>query len=314
MLIDKQKKFNLYFSLLSITYFLLSMWFTLYLLCEGANYKRDMKAATDIQNFEDRLLNAKEWLYPHYEWSGKKKHAEETILSAEKDLINAYILSVVFLAVTLLYVFIVWRFFRSTWRYKLFISITLVNIGVICLITGIFFPMLEISAYSRDLTIPLKLEIPFAGKVDLSKSFEGRLYYYYQCKSIADLIILLYGSGNIIVGTAILCFSVLMPVSKMLFSLAILLSGRVRKLNFITWYVNNIGKWSMADVFVASVFLAYLSFNNMNTGIDTESRTLPGMYYFFAYVVISIFSSYNIKKTTILNNNKNNTIEFIKFQ
>jgi uncharacterized paraquat-inducible protein A len=55
--------------------------------------------------------------------------------------------------------------------------------------------------------------------------------------------------------------------------------------------VGRIGKWSMADVFVVATFLSYLSFSNMNSGIDTEAKTLVGLYFFLAYCILSIASS-----------------------
>jgi len=59
--------------------------------------------------------------------------------------------------------------------------------------------------------------------------------------------------------------------------------------------VGRIGKWSMADVFVVATFLSYLSFSNMNTGIDTEANTLVGLYFFLAYCILSITSSHIIE-------------------
>ena len=56
-------------------------------------------------------------------------------------------------------------------------------------------------------------------------------------------------------------------------------------------FVKVIGKWSMADVFVASSFLVFLSFNNMNVGVQNDSKVLFGLYFFLAYVVISITAS-----------------------
>ena len=52
-----------------------------------------------------------------------------------------------------------------------------------------------------------------------------------------------------------------------------------------------IGKWSMADVFVAACFLSFLSFNNMSNQIETESHSLLGLYFFLSYVVVSLISS-----------------------
>ena len=48
----------------------------------------------------------------------------------------------------------------------------------------------------------------------------------------------------------------------------------------------------MADVFVVAIFLSYLSIKNMNPGVETDASTLIGLYFFFAYVVISMIASY----------------------
>ena len=45
----------------------------------------------------------------------------------------------------------------------------------------------------------------------------------------------------------------------------------------------------MADVFVVSAFLSYLSFANMSAGVDMDAKVLFGLYYFMGYVVLSIF-------------------------
>ncbi len=47
----------------------------------------------------------------------------------------------------------------------------------------------------------------------------------------------------------------------------------------------------MADVFAVAIFLYYLSFSNMNSGINTEVNTLVELYIFIAYCVLSIASS-----------------------
>ncbi|MEL6988227.1 MAG: paraquat-inducible protein A, partial [Bacteroidota bacterium] len=62
-------------------------------------------------------------------------------------------------------------------------------------------------------------------------------------------------------------------------------------------FVKYIGKWSMADVFVVAIFLGFLAFNNMQTGIQTRSHVLLGLYFFLTYCVVSIVSSSFIKRT-----------------
>ncbi|MCB0611508.1 MAG: paraquat-inducible protein A, partial [Lewinella sp.] len=66
------------------------------------------------------------------------------------------------------------------------------------------------------------------------------------------------------------------------------LSRRMPKSGLLRWLMLRAGKWSMADVFVVAVFLAFLAFNNMQAGIETQSRILPGMYFFMAYVLIAV--------------------------
>ncbi len=70
-----------------------------------------------------------------------------------------------------------------------------------------------------------------------------------------------------------------------------MLSQSFRDSKFVKNTVGRIGKWSMADVFVVATFLSYLSFSNMNSGIDTEAKTLVGLYFFLAYCILSIASS-----------------------
>ena len=59
----------------------------------------------------------------------------------------------------------------------------------------------------------------------------------------------------------------------------------------LSFFVEKSGKWSMADVFVVAVFLAYLAFSNIQSGIQTESNTLPGLYFFLSYCLLSIMAS-----------------------
>ena len=57
----------------------------------------------------------------------------------------------------------------------------------------------------------------------------------------------------------------------------------------------------MADIFVAACFLAFLSFNNLNIGIQTESTTLIGLYFFLGYCLLSIGTYFILKRTKLDN-------------
>ena len=55
----------------------------------------------------------------------------------------------------------------------------------------------------------------------------------------------------------------------------------------------------MADVFVAAIFLAMLAFNSMQTGIELETASLMGIYFFLAYCILSLLSSSFLKKAMV---------------
>jgi len=117
--------------------------------------------------------------------------------------------------------------------------------------------------------------------------FRGRTYFYYQNKGIMDVIALLW-VNNKPVAIAIGTFSVIVPLTKLIFTLFILIFPitRAKRLRKVLSYI---AKWSMADVFVIGAFLAYLSFSNMSPGVQMDAKALFGLYFFGGYVLISIF-------------------------
>jgi uncharacterized paraquat-inducible protein A len=54
-----------------------------------------------------------------------------------------------------------------------------------------------------------------------------------------------------------------------------------------------IGKWSMVDVFVVAVFLVYLT---ANKGDVSRAEVEVGLYFFLAYVIVSMFVSLSADK------------------
>ena len=168
----------------------------------------------------------------------------------------------------------------------------------------------DIAEASRDLidqgeqyiTVDPNTEIGF------DKVFPGYTYFYYQNKGLMDVITLLWQHNNKLVAGAIGTFSVIIPTIKLLFTLFILLfqiTGwkRFRK------FLGHLAKWSMADVFVVSAFLAFLSFANMSTGVEMDANVLFGLYYFGGYVLISIALGFlldrSIKETLSLEEENN---------
>ena len=105
-----------------------------------------------------------------------------------------------------------------------------------------------------------------------------------QTQSILQAVRSLITSGNLFVATLILLFSVLVPFLKAIAFFVILVLKRpvTRQQLYVT--IRSLSKWSMADVFVVGVFIAFLASvatDNLNAVLE------PGFYYFVGYCLIS---------------------------
>lgn len=123
---------------------------------------------------------------------------------------------------------------------------------------------------------------------------------YQQTRSIVGSVQRLYEVGSPVPATLILLFSVIVPLGKgVLVALAMFLSSgawRARVLRF----VELIAKWSMADVFVVALFIAYLAAqasaastrgpNAAPALIAFSAHFGAGFYWFAAYCVFSLAS------------------------
>ncbi|HJO55152.1 MAG TPA: paraquat-inducible protein A [Candidatus Scalindua sp.] len=259
---------------------------------QSKKYADDKSDYVDVSNFEDRLLNIEEWIYTGSGWDDRDLASKEKLKNSEMDYAVEKKYSYCFIAGSIAFIVIVLIVYWEGSNSCRSLGLAIITIALACLIIGVITPMLEISAYSTNLTIPLKFSVPLIGEIDIpDKVFEGRMYYYYQSKSVIDLINVLLESKNYVVAVSIFIFCVFVPFIKLTLSVLLLLSRPFRNSGFVKKTVGKIGKWSMADVFVVATFLSYLSFSNMNSGIDTEANTLVGLYFFLAYCILSIASS-----------------------
>ncbi len=153
-------------------------------------------------------------------------------------------------------------------------ALVLILASLACLYPGLFFEML---------TIKVGKELPFLGQIDL----------YEATQSIMQTIENLFEDQNYLVAWLILIFSVVVPVAKILILLIVLFAKNEQLNERLFQFVSAIGKWSMADVFVVSIFMAYLATKSN----DAVSATLhPGYYYFTAYCLLSILGTQLIER------------------
>ncbi|KOY86791.1 hypothetical protein AD998_12140 [bacterium 336/3] len=172
------------------------------------------------------------------------------------------------------------RLFFQTPNYYQTLWYGIFGVSLICLLIGISTPILEILAFEDD------LKIEALSFVDLP--IKGEIIFYHQNKSILDVIGVLFEKGNYLVGICIFLFSLVIPFGKLILG-GLSVSGYYQKEKIDNW-IQKIGKWSMADVFVVAIFLSFMSFNNFNTGISTKSDTLIGFYFFLVYCMLSIYA------------------------
>ena len=283
-----QKSYPGLYILVFLIYCLASSFASYQVIKKSLQYQHNMQIYTHVLNYQERLLNIESWLGGGedqerlFRAERKKEEALAAMKTAKKYAWGLAIGSLGFLCL----IFMLTRPHeqRPKWRMT-----ALFTVALLCLILGLFTPMLEIGAFERDLSIPLRLKTKlFSLNLDRTQVFEGDMYFYYQSKSIVELISLLFKQGNIIVGGSIFVFSILIPISKLLFSFLHTWEISFTKNPLLQKAMKKIAKWSMADVFVAAIFLAFLAFSNLEAGIQTQSHTLIGLYFFLGYVLISV--------------------------
>jgi hypothetical protein len=122
---------------------------------------------------------------------------------------------------------------------------------------------------------------------------------YRQTRSIVGSVRNLYEVGSPVPATLILLFSIVVPLTKAaLVAWAFFLASAERRHRTIR-FVETIAKWSMADVFVVALFIAYLA--AQATQVPPADPSAPplvvftasfgaGFYWFTAYCLFSLAS------------------------
>ena len=195
------------------------------------------------------------------------------------------------IACVLAYLVLILIVYRKSEEYWRAMGIAFVTASLAFLYLGLNAPLMEIEAFIDDFGV--SMDLSFA---EPELGITGRVYALYQMKSVLGVIGFLYTGGNIPVAIIILIFSIIFPAMKLISSLVVFIWPGSKYSKNAILVIEKLGKWSMADVFVAAVFLAFFSFSNMSVGVETGSSALMGLYFFVAFVVFSIFSGYYLKR------------------
>jgi len=108
-----------------------------------------------------------------------------------------------------------------------------------------------------------------------------------ETRSILKTIEGLHDSGNNFVAGLVLLFSVIVPIAKGLSLLSLYALKDWATRSRIFRFIGAIGKWSMADVFLVGVYVAFLSAKATD---NLDARLEVGFYFFTAYCLVSILS------------------------
>lgn len=184
---------------------------------------------------------------------------------------------------------------------------TLLLALLVLLATGIQSPMIDLEAKISQMSFVL-----FGQPV----SFTNQVLYF-QSKSILDVFLIMLGHEQYqmkLVGLLIVSFSIIFPLLKMISSVVYYYDFRGGRDNkWIEFFVLKSGKWSMADVLIVAIFMAYIGFNGIITSqlgelstidpdmtlLTTNGTTLqPGFYVFLAYTLLAILLTGFIGRTS----------------
>lgn len=129
----------------------------------------------------------------------------------------------------------------------------------------------------------------------------GTVDAYEKTRSIVGTVSELFRSGNGMVGFLVMLFSIIIPVIKGLMMLTSLFWRHAGQAALMQRISGAISKWSMADVFVVAIVVAYLAANasqSMGEIFSLNAEFQIGFYFFLGYCLLSILSAQLLRGTS----------------
>ena len=124
----------------------------------------------------------------------------------------------------------------------------------------------------------------------------------HQVRGIAAIIEELFKGGHWMIGGFLLLFSIITPLTKASLTFFVTACPN-RDINFkIGNFLHTIGKWSMADVFVAAILLALYALKFQEA---TKSIPCLGLYYFIGYCLLALATTEIMVNSDVVSGNEN---------
>ncbi|OOZ43833.1 paraquat-inducible protein A [Solemya velum gill symbiont] len=223
-----------------------------------------LSAESQVEQGKNQLLELLSFGY----YDNYSKHLEE--LNQHKELQSAYAKSVeimtwLFGGTALLLLLLAW-FTRSDLGD---VAYAMLGIAFISLLVGLATPILSIEA-SKDLPVL------------------GETLLQYQLKGVLSTLDALYDNGYWWLALVLLIFSVVLPMMKTAVGGLTFFSRTSPLLEKWFHISHHLGKWSMADVFVVAILVAFFA----NSGADslTHAEVRPELWFFLGYVLLSMLA------------------------
>lgn len=184
---------------------------------------------------------------------------------------------------------------------------------LLVLIAGVATPMIDLEAKISEMSFVL---------FDHPVQFFNQVLYF-QTKSVLDVFWLMVTNPELkmkVVGFLIVVFSVIFPVLKLISGVGYYYNYRnARENKWIQFFVMKSGKWSMTDVMIIAIFMAYIGFNGILSSqlgklhdadkeivlLTTNGTSLqPGFYLFMGYAVLALFLSEFLSRKIVILDSK----------
>lgn len=230
------------------------------------------------------------------------KELIEKEINLKQEIINYRVILVILLVSSVFMINLITRH-----RINMTQSSLLILASFCLLLGGITTPMIDLEA---------KIDLLMLKLMGEDVIFQNNIIFF-QSKSITDVVRILMEEGSLpmlFVGVLVFTFSIIFPAAKLISSLLYSYHvGNLRENRLIRFFVIKSGKWSMADVVVVALFMAYVGFNGIiGSQLDqltqaakpveifttNGTQLLGGFYLFLLFCISSLLLSEMITRKT----------------
>lgn len=115
-----------------------------------------------------------------------------------------------------------------------------------------------------------------------------RFYIWIDVHSLLSVVRELYVSGELILATVVCLFSIVFPILKLLYLLALYSIRHIQPARAVDWLkrLSWLGKWSMLDVLVLALVVFYAKATNL-----ADATSMPGIYLFASAVILTMIAT-----------------------